>query len=426
MTVVEETPAELGVRTEVREWLAANWDPDLTLREWWTRLADSGWGYPSWPREWFGRGVSPELAAVVREEIRAAGGLPPPHGIGQTMGAPVILQFGTEEQKQRWLRPLATGEESWVQFFSEPNAGSDLASLQTRAERDGDEWVVNGQKVWNSGTQTAERALLVARTDSNVPKHRGLSFFVIDVEQPGVEVRPIRQLNGHAEFNETFLTDARVPDANIIGGLDNGWAVTMATLANERSSYAAGAEYGMGPAPGRRNGMLDRTVREAIEQTVSRRRQTGFPLGSPPAMIALAREFGRTGDPIIRQRIARLRCLTETAKWTAARAKAAAAAGRSPGPESSLGYVAGVLIARMSRDLGLDLVGAHGMLADGDAPRGGDVAMMALSSLVHGIQGGTEQVQRNILGERVLGLPKEPQVDRDVPFRELLLSRTRR
>src|SRR5918994_6829626 len=345
MTVVEETPAELGVRTEVREWLAAHLDPDLTLPEGGTRPA---------------------------------------------------------------------------------NAGSDLASLQTRAERDGDEWVVNGQKVWNSGTQTAERALLVARTDSNVPKHRGLSFFVIDVEQPGVEVRPIRQLNGHAEFNETFLTDARVPDANIIGGLDNGWAVTMATLANERSSYAAGAEYGMGPAPGRRNGMLDLTVREAIEQTVSQRRQTGFPLGSPPAMIPLAREFGRTGDPTIRQRIARLHCLTETAKWTAARAKAAAAAGRSPGPESSLGYVAGVLIARMSRDLGLDLVGAHGMLADGDAPRGGDVAMMALSSLVHGIQGGTEQVQRNILGERVLGLPKEPQVDRDVPFRELLLSRTRR
>src|SRR5918996_582659 len=385
MTVVEETPAELGVRTEVREWLPAHRGPGLT---------PPGGG------------------------IRAAGGLPPPHGIGQTMGAPVILQFGTEEQKQRWLRPLATGEESWVQFFSEPNAGSDLASLQTRAERDGDEWVVNGQKVWNSGTQTAERALLVARTDSNFPKHKGLSFFVIDVEQPGIEVRPIRQLNGHAEFNETFLTDARVPDANIIGGLDNGWAVTMATLANERSSYAAGAEYGMGPAPGRRHGMLDRTVREAIEQTVSRRRQTGFPLGSPPAMIALAREFGRTGDPIIRQRIARLHCLTETAKWTAARAKAAAAAGRSPGPESSLGYVAGVLIARMSR--------AHGMLADGDAPRGGDVAMMALSSLVHGIQGGTEQVQRNILGERVLGLPKEPQVDRDVPFRELLLSKTRR
>src|ERR687891_593587 len=185
MTVVEETPAELGVRTEVREWLPAHRGPGLT---------PPGGG------------------------IRAAGGLPPPHGIGQTMGAPVILQFGTEEQKQRWLRPLATGEESWVQFFSEPNAGSDLASLQTRAERDGDEWVVNGQKVWNSGTQTAERALLVARTDSNFPKHKGLSFFVIDVEQPGIEVRPIRQLNGHAEFNETFLTDARVPDANIIGG----------------------------------------------------------------------------------------------------------------------------------------------------------------------------------------------------------------
>jgi alkylation response protein AidB-like acyl-CoA dehydrogenase len=203
VTLAEETPTELHVRTEVREWLARNWDPDVTLAEWWIRLADSGWGYPTWPREWFGRGLPAELATAVRDEIRAAGALPPPHGIGQTMGAPVILQFGTEEQKRRWMRPLATGEEGWVQFFSEPNAGSDLASLQTKAVRDGDEWVVNGQKVWNSGTVTAERALLVARTNSDVPKHKGLSFFVIDVQQPGIEVRPIRQLNGQAEFNET-------------------------------------------------------------------------------------------------------------------------------------------------------------------------------------------------------------------------------
>jgi 3-oxocholest-4-en-26-oate---CoA ligase len=421
----EEGPTGMDVRAEVREWLSANWDPELTLAEWWIRLADSGWGYPTWPREWFGRGLSDDDAAIVREEMRSAGALGPPHGIGQTMGAPVIMQFGTEEQKQRWLRPLATGEEGWCQFFSEPNAGSDLASLQTRAARDGDEWIVNGQKVWNSGTQTAERAILVARTNSNVPKHRGLSFFVIDVDQPGIEVRPIRQLNGHAEFNETFLTDARVPDANLIGGLDNGWAVTMATLANERAAYAAGADYGMGPAPGRRAGMLDLTVREATERTVSRR-QVGFPLGSSSAMIELAREFGRTGDPTIRQRIALLHCMAATARWTAARAKAAATAGRPPGPESSLGHVAGVFIARFSRDLGLDIVGAHGTLAGGDSPRDGDVVLMALSSLVHGIQGGTEQIQRNIVGERVLGLPKEPQVDRDVPFRELLLSRPRR
>src|ERR687891_1274460 len=190
MTVVEETPAELGVRTEVREWLAPNGDPDLTLRGWWPRLADSGWGYPSWPREWFGRGVSPELAAVVREEIRAAGGLPPPHGIGQTMGAPVILQFGTEEQKQRWLRPLATGEESWVQFFSEPNAGSDLASLQTRAELAGDEWVINGQKIWTSYGHHADRMLLLARTEKTDPPHKGISCFLLDLKSPGLTIRP--------------------------------------------------------------------------------------------------------------------------------------------------------------------------------------------------------------------------------------------
>jgi fatty-acyl-CoA synthase len=417
----EEAPTEMDVRTQVREWLAANWDPELTLAEWWIRLADSGWGYPTWPEEWFGRGLSDDDAVLVRAEFTATGALGPPHGIGQTMGAPVIMQFGTDEQKQRWLRALATGEEGWCQFFSEPNAGSDLAGLQTRAARDGDEWVVNGQKVWNSGTATAERAILVCRTDSNVPKHRGLSFFILDVEQPGIEVRPIAQLNGHAEFNETFLTDARVPDANRIGELNGGWAVTMATLANERTAYAAGADYGVGPAPGRRNGMLDLPVREAVEQTLARR-QVGFPLGSTEAMVGLAREFGRDDDPTVRQRIAHLHCMAQTAKWNAARAKAAVDAGKAPGAESSLGHVAGVLIARYTRDLGLDLVGPHGTLTGEDAPHGGDVTMMALTSLVHGIQGGTEQIQRNIIGERVLGLPKEPAVDRDVPFRELLAN----
>jgi alkylation response protein AidB-like acyl-CoA dehydrogenase len=343
------------------------------------------------------------------------------------MGAPVIFQFGSDDQRERWLRPIATGEESWCQFFSEPNAGSDLASLQTRAVRDGDEWIVNGQKVWNSGTMTAERALLVARTDSEVPKHKGLSFFVIDVEQPGIEIRPIKQLNGHAEFNETFFTDARVPHANLIGGLNNGWAVAMATLASERSSYAAGVDYAVGALPGERNGQLDLTVSEVKEWLATQRRaQTAFPLGSAPALIDLAKEFGRLDDPTIRERIVRLYCLAEAARLTAARAKAAADAGRAPGPESSLGYVAGVKLARMTRDLGLDIIGANGMLIDADGAHDRAVAMMALSSLVHGIQGGTEQIQRNILGERVLGLPKEPQVDRDIPFRELVVGTQRR
>lgn len=411
------------LRVEVRQWLAVHWNPQQTVLEWWTKLAESGWAYPTWPEAWFGKGLDVDMARVVRTEIKAAGALPPPHGIGQTMGAPVILHFGTDEQKRRFLRPIATGEEAWCQFFSEPDAGSDLASLTTRAVRDGDEWIVTGQKVWNSGTLTSDRAVIPLRTDPAVPKHKGISFFIIDVVQPGIEVRPIKQMNGDAHFNEAFFTEARVRDEDLIGGTNNGWAVAMATLANERESYAAGADYGGGVPSGRRNGMLDLTCAEAV--IASRSHSEGyaaFPLGDAHALIELAREFHRLDEPMIRQRIMALHCMTETARLNNVRAKAAAAAGRPPGAESSLAHLAGVHIARATRDLGLAIVGASGMLAGNTAPREGTVLMMALGSLVHGIQGGTEHIQRNIIGERVLGLPKEPQVDRDIPFNQSVTS----
>ena len=413
------------VATEVRAWIADNWDDQLTVREWWRRLAESGWGFPTWPVEWYGRGLDADSAATVRAELKRAGALPPPHGIGQTMGAPVLLQFGTEEQKQRFLPKIATGEEAWCQFFSEPDAGSDLASLTTRAVRDGDECIVNGQKVWNSGTLTSDRAVMPARTNPDVPKHRGISFFIIDVDQPGIEIRPIKQMNGEAHFNETFFNDARVRHEDLIGEVDQGWMVTLATLANERSAYAAGADYGGGAAPGEKSGMLDLTCAEAQRRSrESAQSADSFPLGNAAALIELAREHGRLDDPVIRDRIIRLHCRAEASRLTVLRAKAAADAGKAPGPESSLGYISGVHLARATRDLALDIVGAGGMLAGDDAPRGGAVTAMALGSLVHGIQGGTEQIQRNIVGERVLGLPKEPQVDRDTAFREIRQSRT--
>lgn len=320
---------------------------------------------------------------------------------------------------------LASGEEAWCQFFSEPDAGSDLASLTTRAERDGDEWIVNGQKVWNSGTLTSDRGVMPLRTNPDVPKHRGISFFIIDVKQPGIDVRPIKQMNGEAHFNETFFTDARARHADLIGELNNGWAVTLATLANERTAYAAGAEYGGGTAlPGEQGGMLDLTCAEARRRVwVSALSSQSFPLGDANALIELAREHGKSDDPVIRDRITRVYCRAEVARINAVRAKAAAEAGKSPGPESSLGYINGVHLARETRDLALDIVGAGGMLAGDDAPRGGAVTSMALGSLVHGIQGGAEQIQRNIVGERVLGLPKEPSVDRDIPFKEVRQSR---
>jgi hypothetical protein len=226
------------------------------------------------------------------------------------MGAPVLLAHGTDEQRSRWLPRLARGEELWCQFFSEPDAGSDLASVQTRAVREGDGWVVNGQKVWNSATLLADRGILVARTDVDVPKHRGLSFFVIDVDQPGLDIRPIRQMNGRTEFNETFFTDARVADDSMIGAPGDGWRAAMTTLSNERNEFAGGWEHPLAiVAPGKKAGHLDRIVGDLLEDPD--RDDIGEantpPLHTPQHLIDLARRCDRANDPMIRERIARVR-----------------------------------------------------------------------------------------------------------------------
>src|ERR1700734_4119920 len=198
---------EFEVRRAARAWIGDNFDLDLSLSDWLSRLVDSGWGVPTWTPEWYGQGLPNQIAAAALDEFRRVGAPGPPLGLARMLAAPTIIAHGTQEQKRRFVRPILVGDEAWCQLFSEPDAGSDLASLPTRAVRDGDEYVVNGQKVWNGGTMTSDRGLLVARTDSGLPKHRGLSYFVIDLDQPGVEIRPIRQLNGEAEFNETFFTD---------------------------------------------------------------------------------------------------------------------------------------------------------------------------------------------------------------------------
>lgn len=417
------------IRTEIRTWLAEAWDPELTVRAWWARLAHSGYGFPHWPSEWLGRSMSVREAAVVREEMAAARVLGPPIAVGTSMGAPVLLAHGSDEQRRRWLPALARGEELWCQFFSEPGAGSDLASVRTRAVRDGDEWVVNGQKVWNSSTLVADRGILVARTDPDVPKHRGLSFFVIDVDQRGLEIRPIRQMNGRTEFNETFFTDARVDDDAMIGGPGDGWRAAMTTLSNERTDFAGGWEHPLViVAPGEKAGHLDRIVGDLLEDPD--RDEIGEsntpPLHLPEHLIELARHCDRAGDPIVRNRIARVYAMSEALRWTGERASTAAAAGRQPGVESSIGYIGGVRLLRLIRDLASEIAGAAGLLVGPDGLFDGDVAMTVVTVPCHGIQGGSEQVQMNVLGERMLGLPKEPQVDRDVPFREIVTDATLR
>src|SRR3954470_9840972 len=247
------------VTTEVTAWLEENWNPDLTVGEWWELLGYSGWAVPSWPEESFGKGLSREEAARVGQAISDFGALGPPGGLGLLLAGPTIYTHGTDEQKQRYLPDIVTGKKAWCQLFSEPGAGSDLAGLQTRAVKDGEEWVVNGQKVWTSGGQVADVGMLLARTDPDVPKHQGITYFAIDMHQPGVEVRPLREMTGRALFNEVFMTEARVPADAMIGGLNNGWAVANSTLGHERSGLGAGGgSMGGGATPGTIGGDLTR------------------------------------------------------------------------------------------------------------------------------------------------------------------------
>ena len=410
------------VADEVRGWLRERWSEELTLREWWSRLAGEGWAFPTWPIGYGGRGLSPADGRVVTQEIADAGAFGPPGGLGQNMGGPVVIEHGTEEQRDRWLLALASGRESWCQLFSEPGAGSDLASLQTRAVRDGDEWVVNGQKVWTSGARTADRGMLVARTDPDAPKHKGITYFIIDMDQPGVEVRPLRQMDGGATFNEVFFTDAVVSHDAIVGAPNNGWMVAVATLAYERQGIGGGGgAMGGAGAPGEKNGMLDRTILDLRRDARDRQGEMAamMRVQSYAAVAALAGDRDRAADPIVRQRLVAMRSVSEANRISGLRARAAARAGKMPGPEVSTAKLNSAELGRRARDLSLDILGAHGMLTGADAPEGGRFQQMALRVQSGSIAGGTDEIQRNIIGERVLGLPREPQVDRDVPFRDL-------
>jgi len=428
LTGTVEPYEEAAVRRQVRTWIDGHWDPALTVRDWWRQLVDARWAFPDWPLEWFGRAWPDEAVAAVHDEMAGAGVLGPPAGAGPAMAAPVIFMFGTDEQKRRWLPALAYGEEHWAQFFSEPGAGSDLASVQTRAVRDGDEWIVNGQKVWNSGTLFADRGLLVVRSDTEVPKHKGMSYFVIDVDQPGVEIRPIRQINGRAEFNETFFTDARVPDSARIGAVGEGFRVAMTTLTSERSNYAGGGEHLLRSClPGEKAGNLDRTCADVIasyEDEYVDGANTP-PISTTASLIELARAHGRAADPVIRQRIAGIYAFSEALRFTGLRAKASARSGQANGAESSIGYLGGVRVLRLYRDVVGQIAGPGATLLGEEGAAGGDVAATILTVPCHGIQGGSEQIQMNIMGERILGLPKEPQVDRDVPFKDIMVGTQR-
>ena len=354
-----------------------------SCKQWQRTLFDEGWAGIAWPKEYGGRGGSPAEARIfAREQARFdvdAGAF----AVGIGMVGPTLIAHGTEAQKQRYLPALLRGDEVWCQLFSEPGAGSDLAGLRTRAVRDGDEWVVNGQKVWSSGAHHSELGILLARTDPDAPKHKGITYFVLDMRSPGIEVRPLRQINGVAHFNEVFLTDVRIPHDNVVGEVNGGWGVAQTTLGAERVLIGSGGAVGFRD------------------------------------LARLATEQQRTGDPVMRQRLADAYIRFEIVKYLGQRAQAARRNGAAVGAEASVLKLAVSQNVALNGDLALALEGATAMLLHGDAPYGGFWQQQFLNQWGTRIGGGTEQVQRNVIGERVLGLPSEPRPDKRVPFREL-------
>ena len=399
----DDTPEEAAYRAEVRAWLSRHAKPKdassarpvmLTdayseaeqahVREaqaWQALCYDEGWAGITWPTEYGGRGGSVIDQIIFNQEARHydVPGSVFAQGIG--MAGPTLMAYGTDAQKERFLRPMLRGEELWCQLFSEPGAGSDLAALGTAAVKDGDEWVVNGQKVWTSSAQYADYGILLTRTDPDAPKHRGITYFLVDMRSPGIDVRPLRQITGSAHFNEVFLADVRIPDSNRVGDVNDGWRVTMTTLTSERNL--------IGGNQGDRAGEL----------------------------IELARENDRSDDPLVRQDLARVYTRQQLITYLGWRTLSDISQGRQPGPWSSLAKLALSEHLSLIGDLALSLQGAAGMLfpPSGDGNYWGQLFLGQWSSK---LGGGTEQVQRNIIGERILGLPGEPRTDREVSWRE--------
>ena len=319
------------------------------------------------------------------------------------------------------MRPIALGEAAWCQLFSEPGSGSDLASVATAAVRDGDEWVVSGQKVWNSSADSADFGMLLARTDADRPKHRGLTYFVIDMHQQGIDVRPLRQMNGLSSFCEVFLSGARVPADHVVGDLNEGWRIAQTTLLNERNSVAGGALPGLLAARSGTAGDLDLTIGQFVERATRNAKARSSPIrgGAVPAkaMITLARDHGVAGDPIVRQNLARYISRVRINGWTMRRI--GASGGQLTGADGSIAKVTTSRICQESRELSYQIVGACGLLTGQSSPLGGDLQMVNLASPGTRIGGGTDEIQLNVVGERALGLPREPTTDRDVPYRDL-------
>ena len=406
----DDTPSEAGFRAEVRAWIQANAPTELLAelalagygqpplrsgdviaasKAWQKKKSDAGWACIHWPAEFGGRGASPIERVIWQQEEGAYAKLAGIFLIGQGMIGPTLMAYAAAPHQQRFLPPLASGEEIWCQLFSEPAAGSDLAGLRTRAEPSGDEWVINGQKIWTSGAHYADYGMILTRTDSAAAKHDGLTMFFFDMKSPGIEIRPIKQLNGQSGFNEVYFTDVRVPDHQRLGAVGQGWRVSLTTLMNERMSIGAGMP-------------------------------TGF-----PEMLDFCCNFD-TGDGLaiddaaVRSKLATWAVRTSGLKYTAYRSISALSKGQTPGPENSIGkLVAGQTLQEIAA-FALDLQGASGVLVDSaQTSAAARFQSMLLRSPATRIEGGTDEILRNIIAERVLGLPADLRADRGLPFNQI-------
>ena len=390
------TPDQEAFRQRVRSWLQTNIPDDWTkfgmsevprpeayafLRKWQATLFDAGFIGITWPKEYGGQGLSFVEEMILHQEMALQKSPPMLNVLGVGMAGPTIIAYGTEDQKRRYPAKILSCEEIWCQGYSEPNAGSDLASLQTRAVKDGEHWVINGQKVWTSLAHIADWMMLLARTDPDAPKHKGITYFLLDMKTPGVSVKPLKQLTGDAEFNEVFFDNVRVHESRVLGGVNNGWAVGLTTLMYERLALGFGLQV---------------RLRISIDQLVD--------------MARRMEKNGRavTKDPVMRQKLAQLWIDTESLKYTGARAVTKLLKGELPGPEASTGKMMWVETHQRLQELAMEIQGPYSQLARGGAAAidGGMWQYSFLRSRANSIEGGTTEIQKNIIGERVLGLPK--------------------
>jgi alkylation response protein AidB-like acyl-CoA dehydrogenase len=405
-----------AVRAEVRAWLERNWDPNLGLVEWRNKLIQSGWGAPHWPKEWYGRDLPDGMLPIVDEEFERIGAVGVAKMGIRTLAAATILAHGTDLHKEKFLPRILTGEDTWCQLFSEPGSGSDLAGAMTKAERRGNRWVINGQKVWTTSAHRADYGLLLARTNVDLPKHKGLAYFILDMRQAGVEVVPLRQMNGHASFNQVFFSDAEVAPEFLVEDDGDGWKIATTTLMHERRGADAMRRY---IKPSERPERIYRE--EAREIAIDLEPYKWYPqrAGRVDLVLARAKETGKNTDPVVRQEIAKLMIMARCAEWTARRARAAHQYGRPQGPEGSLGKLASSYIARAANQVHTLISGTDAMLTGKNSPMNGVIAEILVSTPAISIAGGTDEIQKNIIAERVLKMPKEPRFDTDRPFRDV-------